>query len=667
MRFGAAQHLQRAALTLVNGVIYVAFASHEDFLPYHGWVLAYSAANLQQLATYNTTPNSGAGGIWMSGQGLVADSNHNVYLLTGNSVRATENAVGDYGESFLKLGLSGNALSVLDFFKPHNYDSLNAVDNDLGSGGPVAIPGTAYIVGCGKQGLLYLVNTNDMGRLQPTTDRVVQEFQATNGWGAPVFWNNPSAPTLYIWGVNDSLKAFMYNVTNGKFNTPFAAASSVKTPRGGGDPCGALSVSSNQSLAGSGIVWATIPLANPEHVTVHGRLYAFDATNVSKELWDSGQNASRDDYGNFAKFVAPTVANGKVYVATDSLQVCAYGLNPPTPVWHHSDISFLATAPPAAGDPAGYVFGSEFVVYRGTDNHVHQLFAAANQAQWSHADLTAITHAPLAMGNPFGYVNGAQFVVYRGTDNDIHQLFNNGTQWAQTDLSKLAGAPPAAGDPFGLTSGPSGKQIVDYKGTDGHIHQLYINGSGQWAKADLTALTNAPLSGGDPFEYLKTGNQIVAFRGVDNDIHQLYTINNNSQWKQADVSAIVGAPAATSDPIGYVSGNQYMDYRGADNHIHQLFVPGTQWVTEDLTNLAGAPLATGDPFGYVSVSPLVVYKGTNNDIYQLSGSGTQWAFADLSTLAGAPPSAGDPFAYIFGNQVVVYRGTEGDIHLLFLQ
>ena len=165
------------------------------------------------------------------------------------------------------------------------------------------------------------------------------------------------------------------------------------------------------------------------------------------------------------------------------------------------------------------MFGSEFVVYRGTDNHVHQLFAAANQAQWSHADLTAITNAPLAVGNPFGYVNGAQLVVYRGTDNDIHQLSNNGTQWAQAHLSKLAGAPPAAGDPFGLPEGTSGGQIVDYKGTDGHIHALYINGSGQWAQADLTALTNAPLSAGYPFEYVNGATQIVPFRGVDNDIH----------------------------------------------------------------------------------------------------------------------------------------------------
>jgi hypothetical protein len=187
-------------------------------------------------------------------------------------------------------------------------------------------------------------------------------------------------------------------------------------------------------------------------------------------------------------------------------------------------------------------------------------------------------------------------VVYRGTDNDIHQLYNNGTQWAHQDLSILAGAPPAAGDPFEF-QGLSGKQLVDYRGTDGHIYQLYISYLGHWVHTDLTALTNAPLSSGDPFQYQKGSySQIIPFRGVDNDIHQLYTINNNTQWVQTDASARGGAPAAASDAIGYVSGIHYMDYRGADNHIHQLFVPGTQWATADLTNLAGAPLAIGDPF-----------------------------------------------------------------------
>jgi hypothetical protein len=669
--FVAAKENQRAALTLVNGVVYMAFASHGDHDPYHGWVLAYSAANLQQLASYNTTPNGGEGGIWMSGQGLVADSNNNIYLITGNSAQATENRVGDYGNSFVKLGLSGNALSVLDYFKAHNYDALNTGDLDLGSGGPVAIPGTAYIVGGGKQGLLYVVNTNDMGKLQPTSDRVVQEFQADNGlWGSPVFWNNSSAPTLYVWGVNDSLKAFGYNFTTGKFNTPFASASSVKTPSsGGGDPCGALSISSNQSVAGSGIVWATIPLADPDSTTVHGELYAFDATNVTKELWDSGQNPARDDYGNFAKFCPPTVVNGKVYVATDSLQVCAYGLNPPTPVWHHIDISALATAPPAAGDPAGYVFGSEFVVYRGTDNHVHQLFAIANQGSWSHVDLTALTNAPLAVGNPSGYVKGTQQVVYRGTDNGIHQLSKNGAQWAYSDLSVLTSAPAAAGDPFGSLT-PGGNQLVDYKGTDGHIHQLYIS-NGHWVHVDLTAVTGAPSSGGDPFEYLNGIGQIVPFRGVDSDIHQLYTINKNTQWVQMDVSAVVHAPAAAGDPFGSLTpgGNQILDYTGTDGHMHQLYISNGHWVHVDITAVTGAPLSGGDPFEYLNgISQIVPFKGVDSDIHQLStiNNNTKWVHTDLSNSAGAPPSAGDPFAYIFGDQDVVYRGTDGDIHLLFL-
>jgi outer membrane protein assembly factor BamB len=323
--FDAARENQRAALTEVNhSVIYVAFASHEDYTPFHGWLLAYSAANLQQLAVFNTTPNGfyGGGGIWMSGQGLVADSNNFVYLITGNSHQSDENRPSDHGESFLKLALSGSALSVPlqgGAFKAPNFDALNAADVDLGSGGAVAITGTPYIVGGGKQGLLYLVNTNGMG--------LVQQFQADFGlWGSPVLWTkNPAGPTLYVWGVNDSLKAFTFNGTT--FNTPFAAESSVKTPSGF-DPCGALSVTSNQSVAGTGILWATIPLADPDHQTVRGKLYAFDATNVAKELWDSGQNAARDDFGNFAKFVPPTVINGKVYVATDSKQVCAYGLNP---------------------------------------------------------------------------------------------------------------------------------------------------------------------------------------------------------------------------------------------------------------------------------------------------------------------------------------------------
>jgi len=317
--FSASQENQRAALTLVNGVVYLAFASHEDRDPYHGWLLGYQAGTLQQVQVFNVTPNGGEGAIWMGGQGLVADSSNNLYLITSNSSLATENAPLDYGESFLKLVPSGSSLTVGDYFKPNNYDSLNQGDRDLGSTGAFAIPGTSYIGGGSKGGTLYVIDTKNMGKLNTTADQVVQEFRADNGlWGSPAFWND----TLYLWGVSEQLKAFTFS--GGRFSTSPTSQGAYAT--GGGQTSGSVSVSSNGTTAGSGIVWATAPSADPDHATVGGNLFAYDAANLSNLLWSTTQNPSRDGYGQYAKFCAPTIANGRVYVGTDSGQVAVYGL-----------------------------------------------------------------------------------------------------------------------------------------------------------------------------------------------------------------------------------------------------------------------------------------------------------------------------------------------------
>jgi ribosomal silencing factor RsfS len=319
--FSASQENQRAAVSLVNGIVYLAFASHEDNDPYHGWLLGYDASTLRQVQVFNVTPNSGEGGIWMGGQGLVADASNSLYLITGNSTRATENTSLDYGESFLKIVPSGNSLTVADYFKPNNYDHLNALDLDLGSTGALAIPGTSYIAGGSKSGMLYVVDTNNMGKLNTSSDQVIQEFQADNGfWGAPAFWNN----TLYIWGVNQPLLA--YKFSGGHFNTSASSRSAYAPPVG--TTSGSISVSSSGTAAGTAIVWATAPAGDPDHVTVGGNMFAFDAADLSHLLWSTMQNPARDGYGNFAKFVAPTIANGKVYVGTDSGQVAVYGLLP---------------------------------------------------------------------------------------------------------------------------------------------------------------------------------------------------------------------------------------------------------------------------------------------------------------------------------------------------
>ncbi len=318
--FQAAKENQRAAVALANGVVYLAFASHEDYPPYHGWVLGYSASTLQQLYVFNDTPNGSAGGIWQSGQGPIVDTSNNLYLMVGNGTTDVQTGGTAYSEAFIKLSSS---LVPMDYFVPSNFDTLNSNDQDVASGGPVAIAGTNFIAGEGKQGRMYIVDTTNMGHFNASRDPIHQEFSAGPGlWGSPIFWNNPSSPTLYVWNNADSLKAFKFS--NGVFSTTPSAESSVSIT--GGSVGGALSISSNQYASGTNILWASVPLQDSDHNLVGGQLFAFDASNIGTELWDSRQNASRDDLGDWAKFVPPTVANGKVYMATDSGQLVVYGL-----------------------------------------------------------------------------------------------------------------------------------------------------------------------------------------------------------------------------------------------------------------------------------------------------------------------------------------------------
>jgi hypothetical protein len=334
--FVAAQELQRPALTLVNGIVYLAFGSHDDIYPYHGWLLGYSATTLKQVQVFNVTPNSGQGAVWMAGQGLVADSSNNLYVTTSNSTQNLENSADDFGESFLKLVPGGSSLTVGDYFKPNNYDTLNAEDADLGSGGAFAIPGTSLIVGGGKQGLIYVIDTNNMGKLDTSADQVLQEFQAESGlWGSPAFFND----FMYVWGINDSLRAYEFS-PSGKY---FYTATQGAYVTGAGQTGGAVSVSSNGTNAGTAIVWATAPTADPSSGLVPGNMFAYDATNLQSLLWSTLQNPLRDGYGNWAKFVAPTVANGKVYVATGSKQVAVYGL-----LSSETDFSINISTPNAA-------------------------------------------------------------------------------------------------------------------------------------------------------------------------------------------------------------------------------------------------------------------------------------------------------------------------------
>jgi hypothetical protein len=335
LTFDPQKQNQRPALTLANGIVYVGWSSHCDWGPYHGWLIGYDATNLQQAVVYNDTPNGTNGGIWMSGQAPAVDPSGNLYLSTGNgTVGTTANRrdTTNRGESFLKLTRTGTNLTVASWFTPYNYTNLDNGDLDLGSAGILLIPGTTLAVSGGKQGTLYLVNRDNMGGLSGSTTadtNIIQSFSpgANQIHGGPVWWDGPDGSYAYIQAASDYLRQYKFNPATGMFLLPNYAQGPEAAASG--QPGGMLALSANGTNAGSGIIWASHNLVGNANQQVRpGILRAHNAQNVTNELWNSEQLSARDTVGNFAKFVPPTVANGKVYLATFSNRLNVYGLLP---------------------------------------------------------------------------------------------------------------------------------------------------------------------------------------------------------------------------------------------------------------------------------------------------------------------------------------------------
>jgi hypothetical protein len=340
--FDPMRNNQRQGLTLVNGVVYVTFSSHCDWNPYHGWILGYNSTSLQQLIVYNDTPNGENGGLWESGQGMAADAQGNLYEVSGNGTVGqgnlyTESGNGtdentanpdptdltDRGESALKLTPSGATLQVSSYFTPTNYLDLNKNDLDYGVMGAMLIPNSNYYLTGAKDGNLYLLNKDNMGGYSSNSNQVQQTIPLNvNLHCQPAYYLGSTNELVYVWSENDQLRGLLFNRNTYAFATD-EAVSLIAGPTGG---CGAdLSVSSNGTADGTGILWASYALTGNAGSTVSpGVLRAFDANDITKELWNSTQS-SGDAVGNYAKFSSPTVADGHVYLATFSNKVIVYG------------------------------------------------------------------------------------------------------------------------------------------------------------------------------------------------------------------------------------------------------------------------------------------------------------------------------------------------------
>jgi hypothetical protein len=322
--FDPQEYAERAALLLSQGTLYVSFTSHCDARPYSGWVLAYSETTLGQTAVLNAGPNSGGAGpaIWMAGGGPAADSAGNVYLLTANGGFETTltgsgfPSLGDYGNSFLKL--SGTTLAVLDYFAMSSEVAESGSDEDLGSGGILLLPdltdagGTTrhLAIGAGKDGNLYVVSRDSLGKFSPNANNIWQELDgalAGGIWSTPAYYNS----TVYYGPVGGPLAAFSVNAAK----LAAAAATSTTFPYPGTAPAVSANGTSN------GIVWAH---ENSSPAILH----AYDATNLANELYNSSQAANgRDQFGAGNKFITPAIADGKVFVGAQN-GVAVFGLLP---------------------------------------------------------------------------------------------------------------------------------------------------------------------------------------------------------------------------------------------------------------------------------------------------------------------------------------------------
>ncbi|HZU42872.1 MAG TPA: immunoglobulin domain-containing protein [Terriglobales bacterium] len=322
--FAPGQYAERVGLLLLNGTIYLGWTSHCDIQPYTGWIMGYDAASLQQVSVINLTPNGSEGSIWMSGTGLAADSGNNIYFLDANGTFDTTlnssgfPSQGDFGNSFMKLS-TARGLHAADYFAPFNTVQESNADEDLGSGGAMVLPDLTdnggqvhhLAVGAGKDANIYVVNRDNMGKFNASTNNIYQEIQGAlaNGvFASPAYFNN----TVYYGAPGDSIKAF--TISN-------ARLSNTATSRTGnvfGYPGASPAISANGNSAG--ILWAA---ENGSTAVLH----AYDATNLAHELYNSNQAGARDQFGAGNKFITPLIANGRVYVGTTN-GVAVFGLRP---------------------------------------------------------------------------------------------------------------------------------------------------------------------------------------------------------------------------------------------------------------------------------------------------------------------------------------------------
>jgi hypothetical protein len=639
--FDPRMQLQRPGLLLANGRVYIAFGAHQDTDYYHGWVLAYDAKALKLTNAFATTPNGEDGGIWQSGNGLASDpagnteNSRNIYLMVGNGTSNRYSGGMDLGDSFIKLSPD---LRVLDWFTPEDHQNMEENDLDLGSAGPMLFPGLSFLVGGGKKGKFYLLDTGSMGHLEngnsPGDHHAAQAFQAAAGsgnvfdpcgidnhniHGSPVVWNSPrDGPLVYIWAERDYLRAFKFDSAKRQFvSTDPVYKSTMKDPDSGDPyskpmPGAALSISANGSAAGTGILWASLPLYDDAVMQLtSGILRAFDATDVHHDLWCGG-------VGTFPKFTPPTIANGKVYLPTfgdtrgigNRLNVYGNGAHAPflnlyqtksSPFVDQNFVYFqgvgqgkddnqlwkVSTDGKVRMRLGGFQTASSpfvsngYVYFQGTDNKLWKV------------SINDPTHDYVWLGknstlSPPFVADG--YVYFRGTDQRLLRVRTDGTGGTWPGRNSTASAPFVS------------EGYIYFRGTDDRLLRVRTDGTGGMRIGDFSTKSS-------PFVF----KGYVYFQGTDDKLWKV-NVNNPGVDRtnfgehpygqtgpiQKDALITKSSPVVASSPI---DGRDYVYFQGADNRLWRISTDGTSLASPNCNSTNGTPFVYGDS---------VFFQGTDN-------------------------------------------------------
>ncbi|MGO8673133.1 MAG: fibronectin type III domain-containing protein, partial [Capsulimonadaceae bacterium] len=528
--FVSAQQNERPGLLFLNGNVYFACSDLDHYSPFNGWVFGYSynGSAFTQTGVFCTTPNGSLGGIWQAGQGIAADSDGYIYVATGNGTFDANTGGNDYGMSYVKLATP--SLSVVDYFSPYDELEWSSQDYDLAGGGIAGIAGTdRFFAGGTKFGSVFLVDTSNMGKFNPTTDHVLQRLDnisVVNSTGQnPVTWDTGSVKYIYLWPSGNNLMQFNYDPAVGMLNPAGVYKLSATDTDGG-----ALAVSADGGT--NGILWAQ----GWDDV-----LYAFNAIDVSQaDFWDSSKNPTRDGLTKSPHLSFPTVVNGKVYApAGDTIAV--FGLLSDavptglTAVAGNTQVTLFWSASPGA---------ASYNVYRSTVSGGEGATAVGS------ADGPSYTDTGLTNGVIYYYTVAA--VTHGGTS----------AQSGEASATPSAALPLA---PTGLIASEANNQVVlSWAGVAGvRSYNVYratatgAEGSTAFGTSSSTTFTDTGLTSGVTYCY-----KVAAVSGSGTSAQSSEASSTLTPVTPSGVKALSGNAQVVLLWISSIGATSYNVYRG---------------------------------------------------------------------------------------------------------